>query len=125
MIYDKEHLQTRAKLIHQDTNILFLNSFMRNFGGNLKTTFEGVEDTTLEYTDVNEFEFDGFSVIVENGVFAVQFEEPEEGMVVQNLINEGEFDAKFPYLFEVGGVEKILTKEDYWRIKNFLEQRDA
>jgi hypothetical protein len=94
---------------------------MRNFGGNLKTTFEDIEDTALEYIDVNEFEFDGFSVVVENGVFAVQFEDPEDGMVIQNLINEGESEPKFPYLFEVNGIEKVLTKENYQRIKNFLE----
>jgi hypothetical protein len=125
MIYDKNRIQMRAKLVHQDTNALFLNSFMRNFGGNLETTFDGVEDTVLEYSSIGEFEFDGFSVIIDDGIYAVQFEDPEEGLVIQNLIDEGEIEPKFPYLFEVNGVEKVLTEEDYRRIKRIREQEDG
>lgn len=125
MIYSKSRIQTRAKLIHQDTSALFLNSFMRNFSGNLKTTFDGVEDTILEYCSISEFEFDGFSVIVEDGVYAVQFEEPEEGLVIQNLVDEDETEPKFPYLFEVNGVEKVLAEEDYRRIKKFMEHENG
>jgi hypothetical protein len=98
---------------------------MRNFSGNLKTTFDGVEDTILEYCSISEFEFDGFSVIVEDGVYAVQFEEPEEGLVIQNLVDEDETEPKFPYLFEVNGVEKVLAEEDYRRIKKFMEHENG
>jgi hypothetical protein len=125
MIYDKNRIQTRAKLVHQDASPLFLNSFMRNFGGDLKTTFEDVEETVLEYGDISEFEFDGFSVIAEDGVYAVQFEDPEEGMIIQNLADEGETEPKFPYLFEVDGAEKVLAEEDYKRIKKFIEQENG
>ena len=113
---------TRAKLKNQDTDKLFLGFFMRNFGGNLQTTLEGVEDTVLDYGRVSEFEFDGFSVIVEGGVFSVQYEDPEDGLVIQNLVDEGENDPKFPYLFEVDGEEKILTQEEYQRIKDFVSK---
>jgi hypothetical protein len=95
---------------------------MRNFGGNLRSTFEGVEDTVLEYSEISEFEFDGFSVVVENGLFSVQFEDPEDGLVIQNLIDEEEIKPKFPYLFDVDGIEKVLTEEDYQRIKNFIQK---
>jgi hypothetical protein len=114
---------TRSKLKIQDTDTLFLNSFVKNFGGNLAFTYEGVEDTVLEYGDTQEFEFDGFSIVVENGVFAVQFEDAEEGLVVQNLIDEGEIEPKFPYLFEIDGVEKVFIEEDYKRIKSFIEKQ--
>jgi hypothetical protein len=98
---------------------------MRSFGGNLKTTFDGVEDTVLEYGNISEFEFDGFSIIVEDGIYAVQFEDPEEGLVIQNLVDEDETEPKFPYLFEVNGVEKILAEEDYQKIKKFVEQKNG
>ena len=120
MMFDKSKILTRTKLRNENPDGLFLSSFMRNFGGNLHTTFEGVEDTILEYGNVHEFEFDGFSVIEENGAYSVQFEDAEDGIVNQNLIDEGETDPKFPYLFEVDGVEKCLTEEDYRRIKEFM-----
>jgi hypothetical protein len=120
MMLDRGRILTRAKLKNQDANSLFLGSFMRNFGGNLHSTFEGVEETILEYKNISEFEFDGFSVVVEDGVFAVQFEDPEEGLVIQNLADEGEIEPKFPYLFEVDGIEKSLAEEDYRRIQEFL-----
>jgi hypothetical protein len=123
LMYDRDKILTRSKLKAQDADTLFLNSFAKSFGGNLSSTYEGVEDTVLEYGHVQEFEFDGFSVIVENGVFAVQFEDPEDGLVVQNLIDEGEIEPKFPYLFEADGIEKSLAEEDYRRIKDFVEGR--
>jgi len=121
-VIDRSKIMTAAKLRKQDADKVFLGSFMRNFGGNLQSTFAGVEDTALEFADVSEFEFDGFSVVVEGGVFAVQYEDPEEGLVVQNLVDEGEKDPKFPYLFEADGAEKTLTEEDYLRIKTFVEK---
>jgi hypothetical protein len=120
---DKSRILTRAKLKKLDTDSLFLDSFMRNFGGNPQKVFEGVEDTVLEYGETSEFEFDGFSLVVEDGVFAVQFEDPEEGLVIQNLVDEGENEPKFPYLFEAAGVEKALSEEDYLRAKRFLEKK--
>jgi hypothetical protein len=121
MMLNRDRILTRAKLKNKDTNSLFLDSFMRNFGGNLQTTFEGVGETDLEYKNISEFEFDGFSVVVEDGVYAVQFEEPEEGLVIQNLIDEGNSEPEFPYLFEVNGIEKVLTEEDYKRIEEFMK----
>jgi len=76
----------------------------------------------LERSFTQEFEFDGFSVVVEDGRFGVQFEDPEDGLVVQYLEDESENEIRFPYLFEVDGVEKVLTEEDYQRIKAFVER---
>jgi hypothetical protein len=120
---DRSKILTRAKLKNQDANTLFLGGFMRNFGGNLHKTFEGVDETVLEFGDIQEFEFDGFSVVVEDGVFAVQYEDSEDGLVIQNLVGENETLPEFPYLFEVNGVEKIYNETDYQRIKNLKKKK--
>ena len=89
---------------------------------NLIISAEDLEETTPVYSDVMEFEFDGFSVVIENGVWGVQYEDAEEGLVIQYLVDEGGFSPKFPYLFMVDDVEKVLSEEDYLKIKTFLEK---
>jgi len=120
-MFDKSRLITRSKLRKRGGEDA-PSPFSRNLlMGNLKEKFEGVESTSLEFEDVKEFEFEGFSVVVENGVYAVKYEDAEDGLVIQNLVDENETEPMFPYLFEVDGIEKVLTEEDYLRIKAFIE----
>jgi len=120
---DKDKIITPAKLLERRNNsVSFLDEVMKGSGFNVKEIYTGVEDTVLERSFTQEFEFDGFSVVVENEKFGVQFEDPEDGLVVQYLAEEGENEIKFPYLFEVDGVEKVLTEEDYQRIRAFVEK---
>jgi len=123
MNYDKSKIITPAKLLERKNNpSSVIEEVMKGSGFNAKEIYGGVEDTILERSFTQEFEFDGFSVIVEDGVFAVQFEDPEDGLVTQYLVDEGENEIKFPYLFEIDGVEKVLTEEEYRRIKTFIEK---
>jgi hypothetical protein len=120
---DKDKIITPAKLLEQRNKpVSVLNEVMKGSGFSAKEIYTGVEDTVLERSFTQEFEFDGFSVVVEDGKFGVQFEDPEDGLVVQYLAEEGENEIKFPYLFEVDGVEKILAEEDYQRIRAFVEK---
>jgi len=121
---DKNKILTRTNRLRDSggANVPFLKSFMGGFGGNAGKIYESVEDTDLEFENVKEFEFEGFSVIVEDGVYAVKYEDSEDGLVIQSLIEENEKVPIFPYLFDVDGVEKVLTEEDYLRIKAFIEK---
>jgi len=125
-LIDKTKILTRNNLPKNKGNKgndSFVESYKRNFGArDLKKTFEGVENTDIGFEEVKEFEFDGFSVVVENGEFAVKYEDSEEGLVIQYLADENEKIPIFPYLFEMDGVEKILTEENYLKIKAFLEK---
>jgi len=129
MKYDKSHILTPAKIIELRKNQKLdfqpqsvNDAVMKGSGFNVKEIYAGVEETVIERSLTQEFEFDGFSVVVdEAGSFYVQFEDSEDGLVVQALVDEGENEARFPYLFDVDGVEKVLTEEEYLRIKTFID----
>ena len=118
---DKSKLFLPGKGVQRGVDASFFDEMKKGLGRDIKKLYAGVEDTVLERSSVLEFEFEGFSVVVEDGVWGVQYEDEEEGLVVQNLVGEGDFEPKFPYLFMVNGVEYTFSEEDYKRLRKFME----
>jgi hypothetical protein len=77
----------------------------------------------VEQVKVQEFEFDGFSIVIEGGKPSIQYEDAEDGLVSEELAGE-DGKIEFPVtILDAEGIERVFTEDDYNRIQGFLGKK--